>query len=209
MSNGLRNLRSNRPDDSGTTHFWGLGSSGQLMLNGASHYVNVASFVITLIRYSSMDWINQHASEILVAIITAIIIKVIDYLLAKRSKLFFFYTNAAQFHIPVPGQQGPTAHTITLALWNNGRAVAEKVRIVHFRLPNHYQVWPPLATTTNVLQSGHVELQLPQILPNQIVFVSYFDFVPLTAPQIIAQIEAKVTPPSQCSFSSRECFQRG
>jgi hypothetical protein len=149
-----------------------------------------------------MDWINRHASEILVAIITAVIIKVIDYLLAKRSKLFFFYTNAAQFHIPVPGQQGPTAHTITLALWNNGRAVAEKVRIVHFRLPNHYQVWPPLATTTNVLQSGHIELQLPQILPNQIVFVSYFDFVPLTA-QIIAQIEAKdhAAKPMQFQFT--------
>lgn len=137
-----------------------------------------------------MNWISNHASEILVAVITWIIVRLLDYRFAKRSKVFFFYTNAAQFHIPVANQPGVTAHTITLALWNTGRAVAEKVRIVHYLLPNHYQVWPPMATVVNVLPSGHRELELPQILPNQIVYVSYLDFVALTA-QMITQIEAK------------------
>ena len=47
-----------------------------------------------------------------------------------------------------------------------------------------------MATAVSVLPSGHRELEIPQILPNQIVYVSYLDFVPLTA-QMIAQIEAK------------------
>lgn len=159
-----------------------------------------------------MDWISSHASEILVAVITAVIIKSIDYLLAKRSKMFFFFTNAAQFHIPIPNQpqnQPPVmAHTITLALWNNGRAVAEKVRIVHYRLPNLYQVWPPLATKATTLPSGHVELELPQILPNQIVYVSYLDFVPITADTLITQIEAKDHKANAMQFQFSRLFPR-
>ncbi|SRR6266403_1320445 len=96
-----------------------------------------------------MDWLSRHASEILVAVITASLIQLVDYLFAKRSKVFFFFTNAAQFQVG----NAPT-HTITLALWNSGRAVAEAVRVVHFHLPVHYQVWPPMATVTKVLPGG-------------------------------------------------------
>jgi hypothetical protein len=153
-----------------------------------------------------MDWISKHASEILVAIITAIIIKLIDYRFAKQSKVVFFYTNAAQFNIPgAPNQPAFVTHTITLALWNTGRAIADKVRLVHYYLPRNYQVWPPMATAVNVLPSGHRELEIPQILPNQIVYVSYLDFVPLTS-QMIVQIEAKDHRADPMSFQFTKVY---
>jgi hypothetical protein len=138
-----------------------------------------------------MEWASHHASEIAVAIITVLLTRLIDYRLAKRSKLFYFFTNAAQFQVVGAVGQPPTlVHTITLAVWNTGRAVAEKVRIVHYYLPKLYQVWPPVGVTTNTLASGHVELELPKILPNQIAYVSYMDFNPLTA-QTIVLVEAE------------------
>jgi hypothetical protein len=137
-----------------------------------------------------MDWMSKHASEILVAVITALVIKGLDYLLARRSKVVFFYTGGASFNLTAPGQANALASIITLALWNTGRAVAEDIRIVHAYFPNNYQVWPPMPTTVNTLPSGHRELQIPRILPHQIVYISYLDLVPLTSAMII-QMSAK------------------
>jgi hypothetical protein len=137
-----------------------------------------------------MDWISRHASEILVAVITALVIKGLDYLLARRPKVVFFYTGGASFNLTAPGQANSSASIITLALWNTGRAIAEDIRIVHAYFPHNFQVWPPMPTTVNTLPGGHRELQIPRILPNQIVYISYLDLVPLTT-QMIVQMSAK------------------
>jgi hypothetical protein len=139
-----------------------------------------------------MDWISRHASEILVAVLTALIIKGLDYLLARRAKVVFFYTSAAQFHFVAAGNvAGGIANTITLALWNTGRAAAEDIRIVHAHLPDHYQIWPPMIAAVNLIpSSGHRELVIPRILPRQIIYISYLDAVPLS-PAMIVQLNAK------------------
>lgn len=138
-----------------------------------------------------MDWISRHASEILVAVLTALIIKGLDYLLARRAKVVFFYTQGAQFQFAAAGNvPAGVINTITLALWNTGRAVAEEIRIVHAHLPNMYQVWPPMAISVNQVAGGHRELVLPRILPRQIIYISYLDTVALS-PAMIVQLNAK------------------
>lgn len=137
------------------------------------------------------DWIAQHAPQILLVIITAVVLKVLDALFAKRAKVVWFYTNAATFPIPVQGNAPPvTVYTHTLALQNLGRAPAEEVKVVHNLLPAHHQVYPPQQTTVMNLPGGQQAIVIPRILPNQLVFIAYLDFVPPT-PEMYSHVETK------------------
>lgn len=137
------------------------------------------------------QWISEHASQILLVIITAVVYKLIDLVFAKRAKVVWFYTNSAAFHIPLQGGNPPlTIYTHTLALQNLGRAPAEQVKVVHNFLPDHYQVFPPQQTAVEILPGGQRALVIPRILPYQIVYVSYLYNVP-ALPNMYSHVEAK------------------
>jgi hypothetical protein len=154
-----------------------------------------------------MHWISQHSTEIALVLITALVTRALDYLFAKRVKLFYFFTNGAQFNIP----NAPTS-TLTLAVWNSGKATAENVRVTHYRLPNLYQVWPPKATTVENLPSGHQDLIIPEILPGEIVFVSYLEFItpltPVLHGQIIVRVAAKDNQAKPMSFQFTRLYSQ-
>ena len=136
------------------------------------------------------EWIAKHASQILLVVITAIIYRVLDYLFAKRSKVVWFYTNAAQFTVPGQGGANFVLYTHTLALQNLGLAPAEEVKVIHNYLPNLHQVYPPMNTRVDTLPGGQRALVIPRILPRQLVFVAYLDFVAFN-PAMYAHIESK------------------
>lgn len=138
-----------------------------------------------------LDWIQQHASEILLVIITGITLKFLDWLFAKRAKVVWFYTNAAMFNIPGQGNAPPTTvYTHTLALQNLGRVPAEEVKIVHNWLPLFHQVYPAQQTTLHALPGGQQTLLIPRILPGQIIYVAYLDFIPPNQ-NMYSHVEAK------------------
>src|SRR6266404_4438580 len=62
-----------------------------------------------------MDWLSRHASEILVAVITASLIQLVDYLFAKRSKVFFLFHQCRS----ISGWQCSDSHDYlsTLEFW--------------------------------------------------------------------------------------------
>jgi hypothetical protein len=131
-----------------------------------------------------IDWISKHASEIILIIITVVLTKWGDEVFAKHPRVIALVTHGAQFDISTPQQQA-NANTFTLGLQNLGRAVAEDIQITHSYLPSNFQVWPPAATTVDILPSNHRVLKIPTIAPKQMVFVAYLDMAPINHGMIV------------------------
>lgn len=122
--------------------------------------------------------------KIAVPLTTLVLGKYLDRWITKRSKLIIFLGHASSF--TMRGENPSTFNTHHIVIRNVGRVSANNVRIGHFVLPDHFQLYPPIPHTVVRIEGGIAEIVIPKFVPEEQVTISYLYAPPLLWNQIHA-----------------------
>ncbi|MGE3522438.1 MAG: hypothetical protein AB7I96_06210 [Candidatus Dadabacteria bacterium] len=104
----------------------------------------------------------------------------------RKPKLIAYYTHASAFAIK--GDNPGTIHTHGIVIRNAGKKPATDVRVRHSYLPEHYNVFPAIEFSVQILINGGAEIVFPTLVPEEQVSISYLYFPPILYNQIHAGI---------------------
>src|SRR5437867_3125648 len=121
------------------------------------------------------------AVKIVVPLGALVLGKYLDRWLTKRPKLISYLVHTSAFTLR--GDTPGTFHTHAIVVRNVGRMAANNVRIGHFVLPEHFQLFPSISHT---VERNVGEIIIPKLVPDEQITVSYLYFPPLLWSQIHA-----------------------
>jgi hypothetical protein len=103
----------------------------------------------------------------------------------RRARLIAFFSQRAEFTAPLPDGGTVTAVLHTIILRNRGSSPVTNVRLHHHQLPA-FSIRPQHVQR----QVEGTDIVLPQVLPNEVVEVSYLYVAPTTPQQVHAGIRS-------------------
>jgi hypothetical protein len=124
------------------------------------------------------------AVKIAVPLGTLVLGKYLDRWITKRPKLISYLGHASAFTLR--GEHPGTVHTHAIVVRNAGRVAANNVRIGHYVLPEHFQLFPSIPHTVERNAGSVAEIIIPKLVPDEQITVSYLYFPPLLWSQIHA-----------------------
>lgn len=115
---------------------------------------------------------------LLSVIIPGLILAFVNNRLNSRGPRLLYYVSAATWFTNIQAQQqgGPQQqlHIVTIAIRNNGNAVARRIDISHFQWPLHFQIVPFISSQIINDSSGQPRvIRLDSLNPGEIVWISY------------------------------------
>jgi hypothetical protein len=103
----------------------------------------------------------------------------------RRTRLIAFFSQRAEFTALLDDGTPLNVNLHTIILRNRGSSPVTNVRLHHGQLPL-FSIRPPHVQR----QVDGLDILLPQVLPNEVVEVSYLYFPPITAAQVNTQIRS-------------------
>ena len=122
--------------------------------------------------------INSIVQILLSVIIPGLILAFVNKRLTNRGPRLVYYVSAATWFTNIQPQQqgGPqqNLHVVTIAIRNNGNAVAKRIDISHFQWPVHFQIVPFIShQVMNDPNNRPRVIRLDSLNPGETVWISY------------------------------------
>ena len=111
---------------------------------------------------------------------TLVLGKYLDRWLTKGPKLISYVGHISSFKLENPPLD---VYTHSIVIKNIGNAAANNVRVGHQYLTD-YKIFPPVAHTVNKIKNSGDEIQIPLMVPNEEITISYLYYPPITWNQI-------------------------
>ena len=116
----------------------------------------------------------------------------INHFFERRARVITYLGHVSG--IKLSRSEGPiTINTHSIVLKNNGRKVANDIRLGHFMLPD-FQVYPDIEYTVRDLPGGQKEIIIPKLIPKKEVTITYLYFPPITWDKINSHLESDDGP---------------
>jgi hypothetical protein len=129
----------------------------------------------------------NYRTEIVKAVLTLLTGWLLTRLTNKSAHLIAYLSHLQTVNFPAQGQApGVVVQTFSLFLWNQGKASAKDVQVLHNILPAH-NVYPDLPRNTIQTPGGGTAIHFPSIPPKVLVTISYLVFLPVNQ-QIISAV---------------------
>jgi len=147
----------------------------------------------------NLDW--GVVATIAAPIITLFLGAALTRVLTEKAKLIAYIGHSSIHKLRVTEQnpQEGLVFTHSLVIKNDGRKVANNVRIGHFYLPINFNIYPPTDYKINEIPDTGPEITIPKVLPKEQITFSYLYYSPLSTHPINSYLksdegEAKIIP---------------
>ncbi len=108
----------------------------------------------------------------------------IEKWLDRKPKVIGYIGHASVFTLK--DQQKTVVHTHSFIVRNASKKPATNIKIGHYTLPEDFTIFPPIDHQIVELDGGVKEIQIPKLIPDEQVTISYLYFPPLVWDQISA-----------------------
>jgi len=118
------------------------------------------------------QWLLRYSSFLVTGAVSLLVGLLLDRWTRHRANLIYYFTHPQIVRINPPIPPGAVVQagaqpvqneigTLTLFLWNQGKAPAKEVHVGHTFLPAAYSVYPDIPAEQNPLPGGGVALRFP------------------------------------------------
>lgn len=127
--------------------------------------------------------LNTIIQVVISVLVPGIILALLSKRLSQKGPKLVYYISAATWFSNIqpaqPGGQQQQLHVVTIAIRNNGNAVAKKIDISHFQWPFHFQIVPFISNSViNDSSNRPRVIRLDSLNPSETVWISYvFNFI--------------------------------
>lgn len=146
--------------------------------------------------------------EIIKTILTILSGLLLHRLTTKKADLISYVSHLQTVTFQPQGQL-PAAliQTFSLFLWNQGKAPAKEVQVLHYFLPPH-NVYPDLPRTEVQTPGGGTMIQFPSIPPRVLVTITYLVFNLPANQQIISAVNSEHGPAHHIPVNLQRIFPK-
>lgn len=133
-------------------------------------------------------WFLKYSSFFITGAVSLVVGWLLHLITTRRAELVHHLSHQ-QWVTLQPQQNQPPAHigTVTLFLFNQGKAAAKEVHVGHSTLPAH-NVYPDIPREIVTLPSGGHAIRFATFPAKTLVSISYLFFAPLTIEQFLSYV---------------------
>ncbi len=136
-------------------------------------------------------WLLKYSSFLITGAVSLAVGWLLHIVTTRRPELIHYLSHQQWVTLRQQQNQPPThIGTVTLFLFNQGKAPAKDVHIGHTTLPAH-NVFPDIPREIVQLPSGGSAIRFPVFPARTLVSISYLFWGPLTVEQFLAYVESE------------------
>ncbi len=135
-----------------------------------------------------IDW--NLVKEIIIVVVSLVIGGFVKQWFERKPRVVYFVSHASSFRLKdIERDEDLWSNTHSIILRNTGRRTAKNVRISHRDQSIQFNIFPSIRYEVSNLPDGGAEIVIGQLVPKEVIEISYLYFPPLTYLNVMGEIK--------------------